>query len=327
MYKVSIIIPVYNVELYIREALMSALEQTFSSIEYVIVDDCGQDDSMNIVREILGVHPRKNDAFIYKHTKNMGLSVARNTGLLNATGEYVFFMDSDDEITKDCIEKHYNKAVSVDVDFTIANIKLVGVRASLHIPNQQIGEKKSKEIFRSFLAQEWNVSACNKLYKKKFLESSNIKFIPNLLHEDILWSYCLSKVASKISIMANTTYIYKIRKRSITRSCHSALKIDSLFYILNAISKDYNEISINTYILNHYSSYVTTLRFNIAIMLLNTSVSMNKRREYYRNLNTDYFKSLEKRSCFSFLLKLPFDLFYILLKIPYFIYKSKNKLC
>lgn len=324
MYKVSIVIPVYNVELYIKETLMSALDQTFKSIEYIIVDDCGQDNSMNIIREILKDHPRKKDVYIYTHLKNKGLSVARNTGLQKARGEYVFFMDSDDAITQDCIEKHYDRIVNVDADFTIANIKLVGVDASVHIPTLQMGEKKDQEILKSFLMREWNVSACNKLYKRLFLELTDVKFTPNLLHEDIIWSYRLSKMASRVVAISDSTYIYKIRENSITRSLNSNSKIESLFYILNIISKDYNDVFATTNIVKEYFGYLTILRFNIALMLLNSPVSLLRRCEFYRALNTDYLRSLEKKNVFAFLLRLPFGLFFLLLKIPYFIYKNKQ---
>lgn len=119
MYKVSLIIPVYNVEDYISESLYSALKQTFSSIEYIIIDDCGGDNSMSVVAKILQNHCRTQDVFIYRHDKNLGLSAARNTGLEKAHGEYVYFMDSDDEITEDCIEKLYQAIRDSDADWVM----------------------------------------------------------------------------------------------------------------------------------------------------------------------------------------------------------------
>ena len=127
-YIVSIVIPLYNVREYVESALNSALNQTFKSIEYILVDDCSTDGTMDIVESVLQNHYRKSDVYILHHKVNKGLSAARNTGLENSSGEYVFFMDSDDEITVDCIEHHYNAIKSNSVDFTIANIKLVGAK-------------------------------------------------------------------------------------------------------------------------------------------------------------------------------------------------------
>ena len=107
MYEVTLIIPVYNVANYIRDSLLSALAQTFESIEYIVVDDCGTDDSLEIVKSILSSHQRAKDVFIYRHNCNKGLSAARNTGLEKAHGKFVYFIDSDDEITKGVPVKKY----------------------------------------------------------------------------------------------------------------------------------------------------------------------------------------------------------------------------
>ena len=128
-YQVSLIIPVYNVENYIRESLLSALGQTFGSIEYILVDDCGTDHSMEIACSIVDGHPRRQDVRIVSHDRNRGLSAARNTGITAAAGRYVFFMDSDDELTPDCIERHYMVITQSSADFTIANIKLIGSKS------------------------------------------------------------------------------------------------------------------------------------------------------------------------------------------------------
>ena len=101
MYKVTLSMPIYNVALYVERALLSALNQTFESIEFLIVDDKGSDNSMDIVRRIISEHPRGKDVRIIEHEKNIGLGATRNTAIDNANGEYLFFMDSDDEITPD----------------------------------------------------------------------------------------------------------------------------------------------------------------------------------------------------------------------------------
>lgn len=217
MYQVSLIIPVYNVENYIQNSLLSALSQTFTSIEYILIDDCGQDNSMNIVQKILSNHSRRQDVFIYKHHANLGLSVARNTGLEKAHGEYVYFMDSDDEITKDCIEKLYQSICDSKADWVMGNIELKGA-SSRHIkiiPERQL---EGDEILLSYLRKEWLEAACNKLLRRTFLVENELTFTSGLLHEDILWAYCLAKMSKKIKIISEKSYIYKIHEGSITSS-------------------------------------------------------------------------------------------------------------
>lgn len=102
--KVSIIIPVYNVSKYIERCLKSVLGQTWKDLEIILVDDCTPDDSMDIVRGILETSSRSDIVTILKHEKNRGLSAARNTGIRQATGNYLYFLDSDDYLPANGIE-------------------------------------------------------------------------------------------------------------------------------------------------------------------------------------------------------------------------------
>ena len=103
--KVSIIIPVYNVELYIAECLQSVMNQTYQGqLECIVVDDCGTDRSMEIVARMIAGYDGPIEFRVLHHEKNMGLSCARNTGIDAVTGDYVFFLDSDDWISYDCID-------------------------------------------------------------------------------------------------------------------------------------------------------------------------------------------------------------------------------
>ncbi len=317
MYKVSLVIPVFNVEKYVKESLLSALNQTFSSIEYIIVDDCGKDSSMSVIAEILKNHPRANDVFVFKHQKNRGLSAARNTGLGFARGDCVFFMDSDDEIVLDCIEKHYAALKSSDVDFTIANICLEGAK-SIHI--KPISEKVGNlPLVTSYLKRMWSTSACNKLYKRHFLEENELTFQEGLLHEDILWSYKVATKASKAALVAEATYIYKIRANSITTNKNNSQKIDSLIYILNILMKDWNSGKTIVSRDSDFVGYFDFLRFNTVLLLLNYSGTRKEQRRYYQQLSN---MCIGKRSSlYSFLLSMPFLMFLMLMGPIYYVYK------
>ena len=183
MYKVSLIFPIYNVADFVKTSLLSALNQSFNSIEYILVDDCGTDNSMDIVQEVISNHHRKQDVFIYKHTKNLGLSAARNTGLKYATGEYIFFMDSDDEITRDCIELHYNTIVQNRADFSVGFTKLLGT-TSKHIINNDFGVLYERNILLAFLKGQFVEAAWNKLYLRDFLLKNKADEIVALRHYD-----------------------------------------------------------------------------------------------------------------------------------------------
>lgn len=101
---VSVIIPVYQVSAYIERCLLSVMNQTFQNIECIIVDDCSPDDSIDKCERLISSYNGPISFKILHHERNRGLSAARNTGTDAASGEYIFYLDSDDEITSDCIE-------------------------------------------------------------------------------------------------------------------------------------------------------------------------------------------------------------------------------
>lgn len=325
MYKISLIIPIYNVSKYIEKSLLSALNQSFESIEYILIDDCGTDNSMILVDEILKNHPRRNDVFIHRHEKNLGLSAARNSGINLATGEYIFFMDSDDEIKPDCLELHYKEITECGADFTTANFEFTGINTTVHASTiRQFDIKVNEDIIKSFFNRKWSVSAANKLYKRSFLLSHNIEFTPNLLHEDILWMYLISIYASKVVLIPNNSYIYKIRKNSITTSRNSSSKIESMIYIIDFIFSDFSEKQNLNHLLNEMYSYLSFQRFNTALLLINYSDELDDRKKYYSLINSKKYNS-KRVNIFSILLSLPFVLFAALLKMPYKIYKRTSK--
>ena len=314
-YQVSLIIPVYNVENYIQEALLSALNQSLKHIEYILIDDYSTDDSMNIAKKIIDQHPRKQDIYIYKHDRNRGLSAARNTGLSNATAGYVFFMDSDDEISIDCIAKHYKAIVDDKSSFTVANMELVGAK-SIHITEMSGSWTKTKPL-TSFFQRKWNVSACNKLYSKEFLSENNLKFCDGLIHEDVLWSYKLSLNAVNIGFVKEKTYVYKVRSGSITTQKNSGKKIESILHIIGEIITDYDKGLINREYLKDMCRFIDFWRLTSALLLLNSSENMSSRRKYFKWIkDIDKFNSV---NLYSLLLRLPF--FLILAQLPYILYK------
>ena len=115
--KVSIIIPVYNVSKYIERCLKSALDQTWKDLEIILVDDCTPDDSMDIARSVLETSSRSNMVTILKHEKNRGLSAARNTGIRQAKGDYLYFLDSDDYLPVNSIELLADAAIRHNVEY------------------------------------------------------------------------------------------------------------------------------------------------------------------------------------------------------------------
>lgn len=318
---ISIIVPLYNVESYVEFSLKSAFNQTFEDVEFILVDDCSTDRTMDVVEKMVEKSIcRDRITIIHDHKINSGLSAARNTGLKHARGEYVFFMDSDDELVPDCIEKHYRAIQISDADFTVGNIRLEGAK-SIHI------KAFSDEIIQmplkiSYLRRMWNISACNKLYRKSFLEENGLTFQNGLLHEDILWSYNIVLKAKKAAWVKDATYIYKIRQGSITTSKNSKRKIDSLIYILNTLKMNWDNGEIAIECCPNFVRFFNFWRFNTALLLLNYGGTNREAKEYYRQLKN--MSVTKPYGLYAFLLELPFPLFFLSMKPVYYLYKRLN---
>lgn len=315
---VSIIIPLYNVEKYVEVSLNSAFNQTVNNIEYILVDDCSTDSTMEIVNRLIRESSRSNSVKIVCHEKNKGLSAARNTGMKYANNDYIFFMDSDDEITPDCIEKHYEALKNTDADFTIANTRLEGAK-SIHI--KRLSEDiRVLPLITSYLRRMWSTSAWNKLYRKSFLIKNGLIFQEGLLHEDILWSYRVASKASNVALVVEATYIYKIRANSITTHKNNSRKIESLLFILRTIHTDWEHGNIPLECEKEYFNYIDFWRLNTALLLLNYDGNYKECNNYYNQI-VKVVRSRE-RNLYSCVLRLPFCIFYLLIKPIYYLYKK-----
>lgn len=213
--RVSIVIPVYNVEQYIVRCLQSVVSQkNIQDIEVLLVDDCGTDDSIALAKEFLADYPCV-DCRILHHTKNDGLSAARNTGLKASMGEYVYFLDSDDEITGDCISRLVAPLSKYQYDFVVGDYRttLGGEESMLRFDEDEaLG---NAAVLESYAKGQWYVMAWNKLCRREFLLQNHLYFEEGVLHEDVVWSFKLACKAASMYVVKQSTYIYSIRESSI----------------------------------------------------------------------------------------------------------------
>jgi glycosyltransferase involved in cell wall biosynthesis len=216
MYKVTLSMPIYNVGKFVERAVLSALNQTFESIEYLIVDDKGTDNSIDIVRKIIATHPRGKDVRIIDHEVNIGTGAGRNSAIDNAQGEYLYFMDSDDEIMPDCITILYDKMMETPVDFVAAShdaIRLSEQHEDLYAttiyPDTLIKSSKH-EVAKAVYLEELHITvyAWNKLYNIKFLRENNICCTPHHLPEDIYFTNQVILNAHSCRLLSDITYHY-----------------------------------------------------------------------------------------------------------------------
>ncbi len=215
---VSINIPVFKCEKYILRCLQSVKNQTYKNIEIILINDCTPDRSIEIAQEFMSENPEL-DVRIVTHQKNQGLSVTRNAGVDNSSGDYIYMLDSDDYIPADCIEVLLKLAQETDADVTIGQTMCFDSKTNeekLVFPIRTDEKVISGDaVFRSFVKEKWPVIAPNKLYKKTFITDNIIKFIPDLFSQDELWTFHWTLKADKIAFTKHVTYIYYFHGESI----------------------------------------------------------------------------------------------------------------
>lgn len=220
--KISIVIPVYNVAPYIGDCIRSVICQTWQGpLECIFVDDVGTDQSMEIVQNIIGEYCGSIDFKIVRHKENRGLSAARNTGMGVATGDYVYFLDSDDEISPDCIEALTKPIVAnstpESVDLTIGECRIEGGSLPGVALKLQDGMMlRGSEVLHAYRQEAWYMMSVNKLYRLNFLKENGLTFREGIIFEDELWSFRVACMARTMAVVGRETYIYKLREGSIT---------------------------------------------------------------------------------------------------------------
>lgn len=216
--KISIIIPVYNVEPYIAECLCSVMRQTYvGPIECVLVDDCGSDKSMEIADKLIAEYKGQIEFRLLHHKKNLGLSCARNTGIDVATGDYIYFLDSDDYISDDCINLLVSFLKKGSFDVIVGNNDEFGLREKEGFGIPEEGWSLTGVQYVNLYLDGYKVpaSAWNKLCRIGFLKENSIYFVPDLLLEDQYNNFLLSYYPCKVFVSNQITYHYRIRENSI----------------------------------------------------------------------------------------------------------------
>lgn len=226
--KVSIIIPIYNIAPYIGDCLRSVMSQTYhGEMECLMIDDGSTDESVAIVEQLVADYKGTIQFKIRHHACNQGLSSARNTGMTMATGDYLFFLDGDDEMTRDCIER---LVAPVETDGTIDIVQGNYVERNKnrvektkepyhwHIKDLS-GNERIRDYF--FFRKEIPVTAWNKLIRVDFLRENHLSFMDGVLYEDTPWSYYIMKYIKHLYLVHDVTYFYNRRKGSIVEATPS----------------------------------------------------------------------------------------------------------
>jgi len=250
MVAISVIIPIYNVEQYIAKCLDSVLSQPFADIEIICVNDSSPDNS----REIVIDYQKKHRNIILIDRENGGLSAARNTGIKNAKGKYLIFLDSDDYLSENILTEMYQQMEAENLDILLGNIqwvyetgKVVKEKLITDIVNVvQSGEK----CFNTLIETDYYVPmAYNSMIRSDFLVNNNLYFKEGYVYEDEMWTPEALLIARRVNGFYKYHYNYFQRTNTIVNSGLSEYKLKCLTEAsdhLFILSKRYSVNATNT---------------------------------------------------------------------------------
>lgn len=241
--KISVIIPVYNVEKYLDECLSSACIQAPCDIEILCINDSSIDGSQSILDKWQNKDSRVK---VLQHDRNLGLSEARNTGLRNAQGEYVLFLDSDDMFAPN-IYRMVLKYMSTGIDTLWFNASCLFEFQSIasrfdnfirwyDVPEIYIQKNSGKKMFTdAVLNRHYRAPVYLYCSRRDFLEFSGLSFYPGILHEDELWTVELFMKCKAMTHIKDKLYVRRFREDSIVTGKYSEKKAKSLLTVINEI--------------------------------------------------------------------------------------------
>ena len=257
---VSIVTPVYKVKDYIADCVQSVINQTYEKLEFILVDDCGGDNSIDIAESILKTASHPGFSYRIIHLEhNSGVSVARNTAMKAATGDYIFCLDSDDKLLPECISHLVEKAELTNADITLCDYTSGGnaqnrggkLTASVkHITT-------NAECIHAFAKSWFNVAPWCKLLRRSFIESNQLYFKENIINEDAPWTFQLCLNAQRMTFVNEELYYYRDNPNSIMSFSKHQKIVDSNIVALQIFQ---DEIQKRPQLWNLFDIYIIYMR-------------------------------------------------------------------
>lgn len=220
-YEVTIGIPVYRAAGYIEKTMESALCQTYPSIEFLVIDDCGGDGSIDVIERLCKNHPRGKDIRIFYHPQNLGVGMTRNHILNEAKGRYLYFLDSDDLIESDAIQLFVDKMKLYQADVVYGSLNRID--KVYNMPSQSYilpdAYLFSEDEFALYVFKNYNsfqISVCNCLMSVDFLRTHHLHFLDTVFWEDLAFTYDMAIKVKRAVFLSNITYHYLCRPGSLS---------------------------------------------------------------------------------------------------------------
>ena len=238
--KVSVVIPVYNTECFVKETVISILSQTLKDIEVILIDDGSIDKSKTVMEKIA-----ENDRRILLISQpNQGLSATRNTGLKLAQGDFIYFMDSDDVLESDALSECYQKCILEQLDFVFFNADILKGGGNSESFNYTRNVMNPEKIYlgidalkEQVNASEFRSSVCLNFISREYLQKIKLNFYPNILHEDQLFTFLLYADAKRVGYIDKTFFHRRVRSDSIMTRNFTMKNMNGYFTVSAQLSQ------------------------------------------------------------------------------------------
>lgn len=240
--KVSIIMPVYNTELYLRKAVESICSQTLQEIEIIIINDGSTDNSLTIAEKLA----KKDSRIKIYSQENQGLSITRNNGISCASGEYIYLMDSDDYLEKEALEACYKLSKEEELDFVFFDADVLNKEEFQNIPQQY---NRSSCISNNYIGTGVELlkrqidhycyipSACLNFIDSNYLKKTGITFYGGIIHEDQLFTAQLYLCAQRVGYISQRFFKRRYRADSIMTKKYSWVNLNGYFTVCKELLK------------------------------------------------------------------------------------------
>ena len=277
-YDVTIGIPVYQAEKYLSRSLESALAQSYSSIEFLLVDDGSTDGSLSIAQDYQKQHPRGVDIRIISHDHNLGVSASRNRIIEEASGSFLYFMDADDVIAGNTITLLMDNIQRYEAEIAFGSYEKIGTDGEREIYQYPELQLLGEDQLASFAYRKYagiQASACNYLVKTSLLREHHHHFMETDYWEDLVFTFDLVTLVSRAVLLPDITYHYWCHENSLSRYQHRH-QIPKEEILRNA--RTVNHLRENSSIL-YNKVYFPNRCYNIVMTGLYMAFNVLKRRQ------------------------------------------------
>lgn len=286
MAKVSVIVPVYNVEKYIGKCTESLFAQTLDDVEFIFVNDCTPDNSLAVIDKVLRDFPhRQSQVRILNLERNVGQAAVRQIGISSATGDFVIFCDGDDWVAKNMYQCMYEKALEENADVVRCDFLRVTSHQSTRCLKLPLDSYKSRDLLISYLLRFFDLSStCDKLVKRDIYQAVDFIYPTDNMCEDLLYVTQIFLRANKVVYLNKALYYYRQNEASISH----IVTFEHICRKAEQISSNINKV--NSILLQHYGNRFVNKEIVVAKLMA---------KEVYRPLIRDPKVYLLWKNCFK----------------------------